>query len=61
MANKSLITLNNNVKNEAIKFEKNRDKLQLVDDLHSSLFDRLFKITKDVILVQKFIFETNIK
>lgn len=46
---------------ENLIFLKNKEKLQLIDDFHKILFNRLFKITSDLLLVQKLIFETRIK
>ncbi len=37
---------------------KNSQNTILMDGLHQSLFNRFFKITQDLLLVQKFIFET---
>lgn len=42
-------------------FLKNKKKLQLIDDFHKTLFNRLFKITSDLLLMQKLIFEIRIK
>ncbi|HMQ43058.1 MAG TPA: hypothetical protein PKD13_01745 [Mariniflexile sp.] len=37
---------------------KNSQNTILMDGLHESLLNRFFKITQDLLLVQKFIFET---
>ena len=56
-ANHSIIILKENIKHEHLKLQNNNDKVLLVEDLHKSLFNRLFKITRDIILMQKLIFE----
>lgn len=55
------IVLQKNLVTEQIKLDNNKEKLQLVEDLHKTLFNRLFKITRDIIIMQKLIFETHIK
>jgi flagellar biosynthesis/type III secretory pathway M-ring protein FliF/YscJ len=42
---------------EQVKLANNKEKLLLVEALHETLFDSLFKITRDIILMQKLIFE----
>lgn len=59
--NNNFIVLQKKILHENAKLEKNREKLLLVEDLHQTLFNRLFKITRDIILLQKLIFETRIK
>ena len=59
--NKNYRVLQENLFYENYKLEKNCEKLQLVEDLHKTLFNSLFKITRDTILMQKLIFETYIK
>ncbi len=48
--------LSKNLKAERKLFEKNSQKIILIDDLNEALFKRLFKITKELLFVQKLIF-----
>ena len=41
--------------NEEKKHEINSQNLILLDELHNDLFNRLFKITRDILLMQKMI------
>lgn len=42
---------------EKSKSGMNTEQLKLVDNLHQSLFNRLFIITKEILLLQKLIFD----
>ncbi len=48
--------LSKKLKAERKLFEKNSQKIILIDDLNEALFKRLFKITKELLFVQKLIF-----
>lgn len=60
-ANKNYLILEENLLQENSKLEGAKQKVLLIEELHKTLFNRLFKITTDVILMQKFIFETYTK
>lgn len=45
--------------NEEKKHEINSRSLILLDELHNNLFERLFKITRDILLTQKIIMTSN--
>jgi hypothetical protein len=49
--------LSNRLQMEMESFEKNKEKMELVDHLNEILFKRLIKITKDLLSVQKLVFE----
>lgn len=57
VATKNYLVLEENFQLEYKKLEYNNHKVQLLEDLHQTLFNRLFKITRDIILMQKLIFE----
>ena len=61
IVNKSYMALQKNIDREQYRLQRNSGKIQLLEDLHKTLFNRLFKITRDIILLQKLIFETQIK
>ena len=44
-----------------LMLQNNNEKIQLVEYLQKTLFNRFFKITRDIILMQKLIFETHVK
>lgn len=44
---------------ENLKFKRNNENILMIDNLNNILFNRIFKITQDVLLVQKFIFEND--
>ena len=52
--------LSDNLKIEMDSFQKNKEKVELVDQLHETLFNRLFQITRELLLVQKMMFNKNI-
>jgi len=58
---KSELILQENLFQESNKLEKAKQKLLLVEDLHHTLFKRFFKITEDILLMQKFMFEIHTK
>ena len=43
------------------KLQTNNEKIQILEDLQTTLFNRFFKITREIILMQKLIFEIHIK
>lgn len=53
---KNLVLLENEYKIEAAKLKINNQKILLLDRFYNTLFNRLFKITHDFILIQKLIF-----
>jgi hypothetical protein len=57
MAQKRNLTFEENIKDEKEKLGVFNEQVLLIDSLNASLFDRLFQICKDFILLQKFIFE----
>ena len=58
-----LDSLNGNeiLKVENYKLKANIEKLKLIDDLSESIFNNFFHITRELLLLQKFIFEKGIK
>lgn len=50
-------SLETHLTTERFKLEKNNEKIKLLNQLHETLFNSFFAITKDIILLQKFIFE----
>ena len=61
MAKREYAVLEMQLEMQTEKLYKNNQRLILVNDLHETLFSRFFKIIQDVLLMQKFIFETYIK
>ena len=61
MAYKTYGVLQENISQEHFKFQNNSEKMLLAEDLYKTLFYRFFKITRDIISMQKLIFETYIK
>lgn len=53
----SLHKLEENIVLEQVKLQHNQEKVALVEEAHKTLFNRFFKITTDIILLQKLIFE----
>lgn len=51
--------LKDNLKNEIETFEKNSQKTVLIDALNETLFNRLFQITRELLLFQKMILNNN--
>ena len=49
----------NDFVNEEKKHEINSQNLILLDELHNDLFNRLFKITRDILLTQKIIWNNH--
>lgn len=57
MAQNRILNFEERIKDEKEKLGVFNDKVLLIDSLNASLFNRLFQITKDFILLQKIIFE----
>ena len=55
--NRNYLVLQEQLLIEKEKCNVNTEKLRLADNLQNSLFTRLFKITKEIILLQKLIFD----
>jgi len=53
----NLVVLDNKYRLELEKCKLNNQNILLLDDLYVSLFSRVFKITQDLILIQKIIFD----
>lgn len=53
-------TLSNHLHIEMESFEKNKEKIELVDQLHQTLFNRLFQITRELLVFQKMMLNKNI-
>ncbi len=49
--------LSDNLKFEMESFQKNSQKITVFDDLNKTLFKRLFTITKELLFLQKLIFD----
>tara|TARA_R110001592_G_scaffold86597_10_gene255671 strand:+ start:830 stop:1117 length:288 start_codon:yes stop_codon:yes gene_type:complete len=49
--------LSDNLKFEMESFQKNSQKIIVIDDLNEILFKRLFTITKELLFLQKLIFD----
>ncbi|WP_338357294.1 hypothetical protein [Yeosuana marina] len=49
--------LSDNLKFEMESFQKNSQKIIVIDDLNETLFKRLFTITKELLFLQKLIFD----
>ena len=60
-AKRNIIILESNLVLENLRLYNNRVKQQLSDDLQESLFNRFFIITRDLLLIQKHIFEMHFK
>jgi hypothetical protein len=60
-ANKSCLTLEKSIEDKKQKHQIFKHQILLVDQLNSSLINRLFQISKDLILIQKFIFGKYVK
>lgn len=58
IANKQFENITDLIKAETLKNKLTSQKIILINDLHNSLFKRFFKITKEILLLQKLIFET---
>ncbi len=52
------IALEQNLALEIGKMNINKEKLSLAEDLNKTLINRFFKITRDIVLLQKLIFDT---
>lgn len=61
MENKTYFQLQKNIIQAQSKLQTNYEKVQILEELHATLFNRYFKITRDIILMQKLIFELHIK
>lgn len=61
MMNKTCDVLQENILHEHFKLQNNNEKILLLEDLHKTLFNRLFKLARDIIFLQKLIFETYTK
>lgn len=59
--NYSSLILQKNIFDENLKLQTTKEKLLLVEDLNKTIFSRLFKVTRDIIVMQKLIFETYLK
>ncbi len=60
-AEKNRIALELILESQNKRLAENNDKLKLIEDLQASLFPRYFTITRDIIFVQKHIFELYVK
>lgn len=56
----NMMQLQNHFELEKNKSKVISGKIHLVDELHGSIINKLFKITKDILLVQKLIFRKRI-
>lgn len=54
---KTDVAFQEKIVHEHLKLQNSNQKIQILDSLHKSLFQRLFQITRDIILTQKLIFE----
>lgn len=61
MNSKICFQLQKNIIQAQSKLQTNHEKVQILEELHTTLFNRYFKITRDIILMQKLIFEIHIK
>ncbi len=59
--NKTYFQLQKNIIQAQSKLQTNHEKVQILEELHTTLINRYFKITRDIILMQKLIFEIHIK
>lgn len=59
--NKTYFQLQKNIIQAQSKLQTNHEKVQILEELHTTLFNRYFKITRDIILMQKLIFEIHVK
>lgn len=57
LADRDYKILSDNLKIEMESFEKNSQKIIVIEDLNETLFKRLFKITKELLFLQKLIFD----
>ncbi|WP_372753563.1 hypothetical protein [Mariniflexile sp.] len=57
IANKSYAQLREKIAQEQLKLQINNERILLVEELHITIFNRVFKIARDIILVQKLIFD----
>ena len=61
MAKQQCTVLEMRLEIETQKRNKNNQNIILINDLHQALLSRFFKITQEILLMQKLIFETYIK
>ncbi len=61
MNSKICFQLQKNIIQAQSKLQTNHEKVQILEELHTTLINRYFKITRDIILMQKLIFEIHIK
>ena len=61
MAKQQCTVLEMRLEIETQKRNKNNENIILINDLHQTLLSRFFKITQEILLMQKLIFETYTK
>jgi cytochrome c biogenesis protein ResB len=61
MDSETYFQLQENIIKAQHTLQDNKEKIKILEELHTTLFNRCFKITRDIILMQKLIFEIHIK